>query len=132
MYQSIQHFLPASAHDKVFFVARSLSDTVRAFKERNKLGRFSEQARVESSNSLELVNNDSQHQSGLDHELLQRFPIGARCEVTSLNNNCVSRGTIRFAGPVEFNQKSPFWIGVELDEPVSDIAGPFGQLHSLG
>jgi len=99
------------------------TDSLLAFKMRNKLGRFS---------GSEPAQEEAQ-QPGLDEaELLARYPLGARCEIagrqpssatpTRLGGSTV-RGTVRFVGPVSFNHKFPFWIGVELDEPTGKNDG---------
>ncbi|PLW52627.1 hypothetical protein PCANC_06274 [Puccinia coronata f. sp. avenae] len=92
------------------------SDSLLAFKMRNKLGRFSD--------SDSAAHKQDPVRPMIDQsELHERYPLGARCLIASRNPSSVqsehssSRGTVRFVGPVEFNQKHPFWIGVELDEP---------------
>jgi hypothetical protein len=71
------------------------TDTVRAFKERNKLGRFAPSAQTP--------------------EPLPPKPdieVGVRCQV---GGDETKRGWVRFVGETEFAKG--FWIGVELDEP---------------
>lgn len=87
-------------------------DTVRAYKERNKLGRFGEEAQARQ-NGMDLRRDD------IEEKLRNQFPVNARCKVSSLTQESATRGVIRFVGPVEFNKTHRVWIGVELDEPVS-------------
>lgn len=95
-----------------------LVDSLLAFKMRNKLGRFS---------GSEPAQEEAQQPDMDETELLARYPLGVRCEITGRQPSSTTytrlegstvRGTVRFVGPVSFNHKFPFWIGVELDEPV--------------
>ncbi|KAM0746866.1 hypothetical protein T439DRAFT_329551 [Meredithblackwellia eburnea MCA 4105] len=80
-------------------------DTVLAYKQRHKLGRFADGA---SSTSI------AEQEAPLDPALVS----GARCEV-SLSPELSRRGTVRFVGPTEFGAKDGLtWVGVEWDEPV--------------
>ncbi|KAG0148915.1 hypothetical protein CROQUDRAFT_691464 [Cronartium quercuum f. sp. fusiforme G11] len=89
----------------------SRRDTVRAFKERNKLGRFADEVKARQK-KLEIDDDEN-----LEESLKKRFPLNARCKISSLTHESASRGVIRFVGPVEFNKNHRIWIGVELDEP---------------
>ncbi|EGG06974.1 uncharacterized protein MELLADRAFT_35886 [Melampsora larici-populina 98AG31] len=84
-------------------------DTLRAFKERNKLGRFADEVKENESEKKDFEEVEE------DFKIL--FPLGSRCEVSGSNGTSASRGTIRFVGPVEFNKTHAFWVGIELDEP---------------
>lgn len=75
------------------------TDTVLAYKQRHKMGRFASQS--EPSPSAPQVN----------------IPIGARCEVESTEHGLHKRGTVRFVGPTKF-AKTGVWVGVEYDEPI--------------
>ncbi|KAH9471643.1 hypothetical protein MJO28_017625 [Puccinia striiformis f. sp. tritici] len=86
------------------------SDSLLAFKIRNKLGRFNDDQNKESEEEC----NPNQE------ELQAKYPLGSRCQITPTtisSNESPLRGTLKFIGPVKFNQKHPYWIGVELDEP---------------
>lgn len=93
------------------------SDSLLAFKMRNKLGRFNPSNLTEQEEKIKETENQE--------ELSKQYPLGSRCQVTIMDvkgNSAQSidstvRGTLRFVGPVEFNKKFPFWIGIELDEP---------------
>ncbi|KAH9479275.1 Tubulin-folding cofactor B [Psilocybe cubensis] len=73
-------------------------DTVLAYKQRNKIGRFAPQ------NSTPEPERPSVN-----------VPIGSRCEVESAEAGLSKRGTVRFCGPTKFSQGT--WVGVEYDEP---------------
>ncbi|KAL8283780.1 hypothetical protein RQP46_005212 [Phenoliferia psychrophenolica] len=79
------------------------SDTVKAYKERHKLGRFAPS--TPSTPEPAVV---------IPPDLIP----GARCEV-ALSEELSRRGTVRFVGPTEFGAKDDsVWVGVEWDEPV--------------
>ncbi|EIW59769.1 uncharacterized protein TRAVEDRAFT_147895 [Trametes versicolor FP-101664 SS1] len=79
-------------------------DTVLAYKQRNKIGRFADKPEEEIKEP-ETVD----------------FPIGARCEVESTEEDFRKRGTIRFVGPTEFAKG--VWVGIEYDEPIGKNDG---------
>ncbi|MBW0542750.1 hypothetical protein O181_082465 [Austropuccinia psidii MF-1] len=83
------------------------NDTILAFKMRNKLGRFDDSIKANKAAPKPID----------EAELIAKYPLGSRCEITSLSTESPLRGTLRFVGRVDFNEKQPFWIGVELDEP---------------
>ncbi|KAF8184463.1 tubulin-folding cofactor B [Pholiota molesta] len=75
-------------------------DTVLAFKQRNKLGRFGErEASAEPEPAPESYD----------------IPVGARCEIESLEPGLSKRGAVRFIGPTKFGKG--IWVGVQYDEP---------------
>ncbi|KAG9313180.1 CAP Gly-rich domain-containing protein [Chiua virens] len=75
------------------------SDSVLAYKQRNKVGRFA----PSSETALPVTDVD--------------IPIGARCEVESTEEGLHKRGTVRFVGQTEF-AKTGVWVGIEYDEPI--------------
>ena len=90
-------------------------DSLLAFKQRHKLGRFSEEAHQQAH---------QQHQQALDHEEQQaaaakEITIASRCQVVS--DGLQKRGVVRFVGDVHF--KPGVWVGVEYDEPVGKNDG---------
>ncbi|KAI8889738.1 hypothetical protein K501DRAFT_237920 [Backusella circina FSU 941] len=86
------------------------TDTVRAFKERNKLGRFSDEAAAKEE-ATEIAYK----------EALEDIKVGDRCEVASEDNSMMKRGTVKFIGETKF-QVGP-WIGIQYDEPLGKNDG---------
>jgi len=74
-------------------------DTVLAYKQRNKIGRFAEKDDTIVERS----------------ELPVDIQMGSRCEVESLEAGFSKRGTVRFVGQTQFS--TGVWVGVEYDEP---------------
>eukprot|EP01136_Pigoraptor_vietnamica_P007999 Opistho-1_new@42799 len=82
-----------------------LGDSVRAFKKRNKLGRFADDAADPDMEGAEDA---------------QGITVGARCEVT-VDASLAKRGTVRFVGKAHF--KPGYWVGVQYDEPLGKNNG---------
>ncbi|KAH0836809.1 CAP Gly-rich domain-containing protein [Lanmaoa asiatica] len=78
----------------------SSPDSVLAFKQRNKVGRF---ASPSETIPAPVVHVD--------------IPIGARCEVESAEEGLHKRGTVRFVGQTTFAMAG-VWVGIEYDEPI--------------
>ncbi|KAF5386357.1 hypothetical protein D9757_006669 [Collybiopsis confluens] len=74
------------------------NDSVLAYKERHKVGRFAPKTAQVIKESVPAD-----------------ISIGSRCEVESSEPGLSKRGTVRFAGETKFG--SGVWIGVEYDEP---------------
>ena len=81
------------------------ADTVLAYKQRNKIGRFADKT-TEGTEQVQHID----------------IPLGARCEVESSEEDFRKRGTVRFVGPTEFAKG--VWVGVEYDQAV----GPVGDV----
>jgi tubulin-folding cofactor B len=88
-----------------------LQDSVRAFKQRNKLGRFAAQD-AETAKKLEA---DEARQT----EAANTMKVGDRCEVDG--GDMGKRGVIRYIGTPSF--KPGTWIGIEYDEPLGKNDG---------
>lgn len=80
------------------------NDSVRMFKLKNKLGRFSDKAGVDEEQSL------------------SQFAIGDRCEV-KINQLQPRRGQIMYLGKI--GNKSGVFVGVRYDEPCGKNDGSF-------
>ena len=85
------------------------TDSVRAFKARNKMGRFNPEFAAEA----EKKENEGQE----DAKLISK---GSRCEV-SVPGQQVRRGLVQYVGRPEF--ASGWWVGVQYDEPVGKNDG---------
>ncbi|KII86074.1 hypothetical protein PLICRDRAFT_165750 [Plicaturopsis crispa FD-325 SS-3] len=82
-------------------------DTVLAYKQRNKVGRFA--GSNESQPPREPPKID--------------IPVGARCQVDSTEEDLHKRGVVRFVGPTKFGKGEGVWVGVEYDEPLGKNDG---------
>lgn len=86
-------------------------DTVRAYKQAHKLGRFANEAPQHSESAVEVVTAPG-------------ITIGARCEIgPDAEGGLARRGAVRFVGPTEFGSKQGIWVGVQYDEPVGKNDG---------
>lgn len=82
------------------------ADTVMAYKARNKIGRFADDAR------------DGETSAALPSDLT----VGARVKVTPATERDFERiGTVKFVGSADF--APGVWIGVHYDEPVGKNDG---------
>lgn len=90
-----------------------LTDSVLAWKKRQRLGRFDPNAKSAAELAEERRNKD-------EHDIqAKNITVGNRCRVGKDDGR---RGAVRFIGPVKGlggeREAGCVWIGVELDEPV--------------
>ncbi|KAK6180715.1 hypothetical protein SNE40_008715 [Patella caerulea] len=83
------------------------SDSVRAFKERNKMGRFNPEL-------VKKKEEQKQQQDLREKEKVETMKIGDRCE-THVSGQPTRRGTIKYIGTTDF--KPGLWVGIQYDEP---------------
>ncbi|TRM58756.1 CAP Gly-rich domain-containing protein [Schizophyllum amplum] len=81
------------------------ADTVLAYKQRMKMGRFAEKEANAAEEAKEVA-----------------IPVGSRCEIESNEAGLHKRGTVRFVGPTKFGTGGT-WVGVEYDEPMGKNDG---------
>ncbi|KAJ3394073.1 hypothetical protein HDU84_000101 [Entophlyctis sp. JEL0112] len=89
------------------------SDSVRAFKQRMKLGRFADGSSEASASTTD----------GDDFSAAAaKIKVGDRCEVTvDDEGGLAKRGEVKFVGLTKF--KPGYWIGIEYDEPLGKHDG---------
>lgn len=80
-------------------------DTVLAYKQQHKIGRFAEKKDEEEE----------------DEAVPADVKVGARCEVETHVDGLHKRGTVRFVGPTKFAKGT--WVGIEYDEPMGKNDG---------
>ena len=85
------------------------SDSVRAWKERNQLGRFdpSKQSQSEAGKA-------AAHEKLWREAKARGIEVGKRCRVGGEDGR---RGTVRYVGEVDEIPAGGIWVGVEGDEP---------------
>ena len=82
------------------------ADTVLAYKQQHKIGRFADK--------------DAEPEKRVPES---QIPVGARCQVESTEEDLHKRGTVRFVGPTKFGSGEGVWVGVEYDEPIGKNDG---------
>jgi len=82
-------------------------DTVLAYKQRNKVGRFAPPAESSASQPTPVFD----------------IPVGSRCQVESTEAGLNKRGTVRFFGKTKFAKGEGLWVGIEYDEPMGKNDG---------
>ena len=96
-------------------------DSVRAFKQRMKLGRFADT----KSNSESSISDTSSAAEGKEDDSFSpqsaKMKIGDRCEVEPETGGLKKRGEIKFIGLTNF--KPGFWVGIQYDEPLGKHDG---------
>lgn len=90
-------------------------DTLRAFLQKNKLGKYNE----EEMKQLKL---QQEAEAQEEAKLASAIPIDARCEVR-VPNQPSRRATVMYKGPLEGTGRNGTWIGVKYDEPLGKNDG---------
>ncbi|XP_066593807.1 tubulin-folding cofactor B-like [Prorops nasuta] len=88
-------------------------DTVKAFLERNKVGKYNEE-------EVKRRAEEKKKEEELEEMLAKKCNIGDRCEI-SVPNQPKRRATVMYAGKTDF--KEGWWIGVKYDEPLGKNDG---------
>ncbi|CAE7074893.1 unnamed protein product [Rhizoctonia solani] len=85
-------------------------DTVLAYKQANKIGRFAESAQAPATHV---------------HTAPPEVKPGARCKIEIEGEDVdIKRGVVRFVGPTKFGKEGAGdWVGIEYDEPVGKNDG---------
>ncbi|KOC66710.1 Tubulin-folding cofactor B [Habropoda laboriosa] len=88
-------------------------DTVKAFLEKNKLGKYNEE-------EMKRKEEERKQEEEAEAAAAQLCNIGDRCEVY-VPNQPKRRATIMYIGKTEF--KEGWWVGVKYDEPLGKNNG---------
>ena len=86
--------------------SRNETDTVLAYKQLHKVGRFAPPPPPSDPSTIQTT---------------VEIPLDSRCEVESREEGLHKRGAVRFVGPTKFGKG--VWVGVEYDEPMGKNDG---------
>jgi tubulin-specific chaperone B len=106
-YLTKRRFLIGARPLSKFMLTREIIDSVLAYKQLHKVGRFAPKDAPAAAVPIEHLN----------------IPIGARCQVESTEEGFHKRGTVRFVGSTKFGNAAGVWVGVEYDEPIGKNDG---------
>ena len=95
---------------------------MRAFKERNKIGRFNPETAAEIESRLQAAETEGE-------EAAKNIKKGDRCLVKVPGSGGERRGTVRYVGKPQFAKG--WWIGIQYDEPVGKNNGRCVRVRSL-
>jgi tubulin-folding cofactor B len=88
-------------------------DSVKAFLERNRLGKYNE-------DEVKKKAEEQQTKEAEEEKVAKALKVDERCEVT-VAGQARRRGVIKFIGNTSF--KPGWWIGIHYDEPVGKNDG---------
>ncbi|XP_063983477.1 tubulin-folding cofactor B [Diachasmimorpha longicaudata] len=88
-------------------------DTVKAFLEKNKLGKYNEE-------ELKKREEEKKLEEAAEEALAQALNVGDRCEV-QVPSFPKRRATVMYVGKTDF--KDGWWVGVKYDEPLGKNDG---------
>ncbi|CAL7948788.1 unnamed protein product [Xylocopa violacea] len=89
------------------------TDTVKAFLEKNKLGKYNEEEMKKRA-------EEKKQEEEAEAAAAELCKVGSRCEIC-VPNQPKRRATIMYVGKTEF--KEGWWIGVKYDEPLGKNNG---------
>nr|CAG4652174.1 EOG090X0DT2 [Triops cancriformis] len=92
------------------------TDTVRAYLERNKQGKYNEE-------EMKKKEEEQKRTEAEEEALANAITVGSRCEVR-VPGQPARRGEVKYAGQVEFS--TGYWVGVQYDEPLGKNDGSVG------
>nr|CAG4648251.1 EOG090X0DT2 [Moina brachiata] len=91
----------------------SKPDSVKAFLERNRMGKYNEEEVKKKQEEQEMKDAE-------EEKTAQALQVDQRCEV-SVPGQPKRRGVIKFAGKTHF--KPGYWVGIHYDEPLGKNDG---------